>query len=391
MIIKKDETRHVRWWFVAILLVLPLVTVWNLVVGAMEPALFVMLGPSLTGVTRQAAPDWSLSGFLEGRLQAAVTARFLEALPIRPFLVRLNNQLAFSLFGEVSVPGIMIGAKGQLVQMDYVNEYCARQSSFAETRANRMIPVLLDIQSFYRSRGAGFLYVITPSKAAHLPEYFIDRVDCPSTALARAKMIPDYAERLRSAGVSILDAATLIHGMKGRYPVELFPQGGIHWNSLAIALASLSMLGAINAQAGSEVLPPFAFDYTMGGPTWVDRDLAELINLMFAPVAYLTPKLSYKPSSPCDSNPARFIDAAVVGGSFMIGPAEVLAEIGCMSSLTMYSYLRLEQRGGVPFRVLESRHDLRHLRDVKLLLLEENEASIGDSPHVDALHTLLTD
>jgi hypothetical protein len=367
-----------------------MVTFWNLVVGALKPSLFVMLRPSLTGVTEHVAPDWSFSGFLNGRLQAAVTAKFSEAIPIRSFLVRLNNQFAFSLFGEVNVPGIKIGAKGQLVDGD-LGEYCARQESLAETLANKMIPILLDIQSFYRSRGAGFLYVITPSKAAHLPEYFVDRVDCPSTALARTEMIPDYAERLRIAGVTILDAATLVHGLKGSYPVELFPQGGIHWNSLGTALASLEMLRTINAQAGHEILSPFEFDYTMARPMAADRDLADLINVMFPPVAYLTPKLRYKPSSPCDSHPARLIDAAIVGSSFMHGPLEVLREAGCMSNLVLYFYLRRALFGGVPYLPLEPNPDLQHLRDIKLLLLEENEVSVGRSGYVDALHTLLVD
>ena len=114
-----------------------------------------------------------------------------------------------------------------------------------------------------RERGGVFVYVLSPSKAAHLPEHFLGRVSCPSSQAARAQLVPQYIGALRDAGIHVLDAATLIHGLKGHYEVDLFPQGGVHWNDLGGALAVSALVKEINALAGRELVPPFSYTYTL--------------------------------------------------------------------------------------------------------------------------------
>ena len=60
-------------------------------------------------------------------------------------------------------------------------------------------------------RGGLFVYVLSPSKAAHLPEYFVDKVPCPSTPAARTKFVGEYVAAVKQAGINVLDTATLIH------------------------------------------------------------------------------------------------------------------------------------------------------------------------------------
>ncbi len=62
-----------------------------------------------------------------------------------------------------------------------------------------ILPKLKDIQDFYEKRGGVFVYVVSPSKAAHLPEYFVDRVPCPSTPAARHGSFPIMSARSNEA------------------------------------------------------------------------------------------------------------------------------------------------------------------------------------------------
>lgn len=380
-----------RWWFAALLLLLPLVTFWNLMVGSTHPSLTIGIGRPLHGVMPRVIPEFSLAAIRDGRFQKAIALKVGESLPIRPNLIRLNNQIAYSLFGELNVPGMLIGSQGQLIQQSYLSEYCARRVDMAAELANRMIPVLQDIQAYYKARGGIFLYVITPSKAAHLPEYFVGRVDCPSTEEARRSLVPAYAERLRKAGIAVFDAATFAHGLKGSYPIDLFPRGGVHWNAVGAARATQEIIKAINQQAGSQSLPQFDFDAAFNDtPKGSDRDLADLMNVLLPPIDYPTARLSYRMASSC-SHPSMWSPAAVIGGSFMHGPTELLIREACMPGLNLYSYLHTRW-GGAPYGLLQadlSQQDLQPLRDVKLLLLEENELMIGRSGYVDALKTLL--
>jgi hypothetical protein len=223
--------------------------------------------------------------------------------------------------------------------------------------------------------------------AAHLPEHFLDRLSCPSTPAARAQLVPQYVNALRDSGINVLDGAGLIHALKGRYEVDLFPQGGEHWNDLGGALVVSALVTEINAQAGREIVPPFTFTYTLSQPTGgADRELADLLNVFFPPLGYLTPKVKYVQSTPCGQGGARTLDAAIVGSSFGHLPASILIEHNCLSALNLYYYARLGRFGGVPYHELQRNlgdDDLAALRHVKLMIIEDNESLIGRSEYFD--------
>lgn len=372
-----------------LLLGLPVLTAWNLA----NPKQEIKIGPKLAGVTRPPALDWSLPAMIDGSLQKAITSRVTEALPIRPLLVRFNNELRFELFGDLTLPGVVHGANGHLIEQVYLDEYCSRTEDMAETRAQAIIPKLREIQEYYRSRGAVFIYVISPSKVAHLPEYFVKPGQCPSTPAARTEFIPKYASLLKQAGIAVVDTATFIHSLKGKYEIELFPQGGSHWNEIGGARVATLIAEEINRQAGQVLAPPFTFTYKISGVTQgVDRELADLLNVFFPPLAYQTPKVTFQPSASCADHPSAKLNVAVVGSSFTHLPAEILARDNCLSALNTYFYLTLSRHGGFPYRRLQSDltpDDLKPLRDAKILLLEENESFAGASGYVEAFRELL--
>jgi alginate O-acetyltransferase complex protein AlgJ len=251
----------VRAAFCLLLLALPLATAWNLVVMREHPSLAIRIGPKLGGVTREAQLELSWSSLRDGSFQKALSSRVTEAMPVRPLLIRINNEIRFELFGELTAPQVVRGAKGQLIERSYLEEYCARTEGLGARLAADIIPKLKDIQDFYRARGAVFVYMVTPSKAAHLPEYFVDRVPCPSTPAARAELVPQYVGLLRQAGINVVDTASLIHALKGAYEVELFPQGGVHWNDIGGARAVTAVVEDINRQAGRELVPACCFKF----------------------------------------------------------------------------------------------------------------------------------
>ncbi len=179
----------------------------------------------------------SWTAIRDGSLQKAIAERITEAFAFRPMLIRINNEIRYEMFGELEAPGIVRGAKGHLFGQYYIDDYCSRTAGMGERLAADVLPKLRDIRDYYRARGGIFIYMVSPSKAAHLPEYFIDRVPCPSTPAARAQLLPAYVGALRAGGIDVLDAASLIHAAKGKYPFDLFPEGGEHWNEVGGALA----------------------------------------------------------------------------------------------------------------------------------------------------------
>jgi alginate O-acetyltransferase complex protein AlgJ len=383
----------VRAAFCLFLLALPLASAWNLAVAPNHPSLAIRIGPKLGGVTRDAPVILSWASLRDGSFQKAVSSRVTDAMAIRPLLIRINNEIRFELFGELTAPQVVRGAKGQLIERSYLEEYCAHTEGQGATLAADIIPKLLDIQNYYRARGAVFLYLVTPSKAAHLPEYFVDRVPCPSTPAARVQLVPQYVGLLRKAGIDVVDTASLIHSLKGKYEVELFPQGGVHWNDIGGARAVTAVVEDINRQAGRELVPPFTFTYTLSGVTsGVDRDLVDLLNVFFPPLAYLTPKVKFEPSASCAAHPARSIEAALVGSSFSHLPGRILIEDNCLTELNVYYYMHLGRFGGLPYHELQrdlADADLKRLRDAKIVIVEENESFVARTGYVNELRKLV--
>ncbi len=372
----------------ASLAVLPLLSAWNL----MMPNRQVQIGPTLGGVTNEMPVIFSWSSIRGGSFQKAVANRITEAFALRRILIRINNEIRLELFGELTAPHVVRGAKGQLIERTYLDDYCTRTEGLGAELAAKNIPKLLDIQNFYRARGGLFVYLLSPSKAAHLPEYFVDRVPCPSTPAARAEFVGQYVSALKQAGIDVVDTATLIHSLKGQYDFDLFPQGGVHWNDVGGARAVSALVDEINRQAGRGIVPSFTFTYTLSSAAGADRELVDLLNVFFPPLAYLTPKVKYTTSASCADHPAHLLDIAMVGSSFSHLAASILIQRNCLSRLNLYYYARLGRFGGVPYHELQrnlGEAQLAPLRDAKIMILEENEAFAARSGYVDILRDIV--
>jgi alginate O-acetyltransferase complex protein AlgJ len=383
----------VRAAFCAFLALLPLVTAWNLLALQYFPERMFRIGPKLSGVTYDKPVVLSWADIRDGDFQKSLAARVTDAMPVRALLIHVNNEIRYQLFGELTAPQVVKGAKGQLIERSYLNDYCSRTEGMGEKLAADILPKLRDIQNYYESHGGIFVYVVSPSKAAHLPEYFVDRVPCPSTPTARKQLVPDYVGALRRGGIHVVDTASLVHSLKGAYPFDLFPEGGVHWNDVGGARAVSAVVDAINQQAGRELIPPYTFTYTLSKPAnGADRELADLLNVFFPPLGYQTPKVQFQPSVPCSESPARQLNVAMVGSSFGHLPARILIEANCLDHLRFYYYLILGRFGETPIRELQRNladNDLMPLRDAKVMILEENESFVDKAGYVDPLRALV--
>ena len=226
-----SSTKRLYLLIVAVLFLLPALTIWNLVAASYAPKLRISIGPGLRGVTAKEPLDWSVQAIADGRLQKGIAQAVTDAFPARPILIRLSNSFRKRLFGLYGAPGVVAGEEGHLIEQGYLHEYCRRDVAELRARATEWLPKLKELQDFYSANGRQLIYFTTPSKAAHLPEKFMGYVTCKSKDHDRREYLPAYHQMLLAAGIRMVDAATLTHSLKGRYEVDLFPIGGVHWNS----------------------------------------------------------------------------------------------------------------------------------------------------------------
>ena len=371
----------------ALLLLLPLLTLWNLAAQSFAPKLAIMIGPRLHGVTEASPrPIWSLRAFADGTLQKALTRAITDAFPFRPLMIRINNQVRYKLFSYSGAPGVITGENGQLIEKAYLDEYCTRNLATFESKARDWAAKLKEIQDFYAARGKIFIYLITPSKVAYMPENFASALSsCASSVRDRTGTLPLYDGLLKEAGVHVVDAASLIHGLRGKYEIDLFPAGGVHWNAIGIAAAADAILAEINRQAGSAIAPKLLWKYkVVDRAKGTDRDLLDLLNVLLPNARYATASVTYEPEKPCSDAAAASRSAAMIGGSFAGTLGRTLINQGCISRLEFYNYLYRGLDAGPDYKTVKQRltaSDILLLRDDDIVILEENELVLPASAH----------
>lgn len=360
----------------ALLLALPVTTAWNLFARSYAPKLEIRIGRNLRGVVEPPKPfQWTWQAFANGDNQRAISYEVTQSVPLRRVLIRVNNQIRYRMFGQFGAPGVLRGEDGHLIEKAYLDEYCGRDLAKMEAPARLWASQLKELQDFVQTRGHVFIYLITPSKVAHFPEAFVNRFPCANAEPDRVGKVPAFVAMLKQAGVNVVDGATLTHSMKGKYEFGMFPQGGVHWNQLAVAYAANALIEEINRQRKTPPITPLKWTYTVSdNATGEDRDLLDLINILLPRPNYKVPIVRYAPRQ-CGAETG--IDVAVVGGSFIHVLSETLARSACLHGLKGYNYLYGGLRGGRDYRRLKGRMkpaEIMPIADADVLILEENES-----------------
>jgi len=375
-----------------LLLALPVATAWNLVARSYAPKLEIRIGRNLRGVVEPPKPfQWSWQAFANGDNQRAISYEVTQSIPLRRVFVRVNNQIRYKLFGAFGAAGVLRGDDGHLIEKPYLDEYCARDLAKMEAPARLWVSQIKELQDFLEKRGHAFIYLITPSKVAHFPEAFVNRYPCASAQRDRLGKVPVFVAMLKQAGVNVVDAATLTHSMKGKYEFGMFPQGGVHWNQLAVAYAANAVIEEINRQRKTSPIAPLKWNYTVSSnATGEDRDLLDLLNILLPRPEYKVPIVSYAPRQ---CGPEAKLDIAVVGGSFIHVLSETLARSACLQELKGYNYLFRGLRGGPNYAVIKSRltpAEIAPIADADVVILEENESIFPQTVgHATALYKQL--
>lgn len=391
--LKSPSPQALRKTAIALLLLLPLLAFWNLFAESLAPKLQVKFGRRLSGVVAETPVPLRWSTFADGSWQKYATTAVTDAIPVRPLLIRLSNNIRLKLFGAYGAYDVVAGDRGHLIERSYVEEYCRRDLGALRAKAGDWIPKLKALQDAYTAHGHVFVYFITPSKAAHLPELFVHRYPCPSAEQDRTQWLPVYAGLLRDAGINFVDAASLTHSLKGKYNVDLFPQGGVHWNAIAQAEAANALIAGIDRQGLQPPLPRLVWSYEITNVArGSDRDLLDLLNVMAPNARYPTAKVTFDAGAPCPAK-TESLDAAFVGGSFIPPIAQILIRNACLRDLRGYNYLYRGVRGGEGYKTLQRRStaaDVAPLANADIMILEENESVLPGSAHASELYRVIT-
>jgi len=224
--------------------------------------------------------SFSIHGWAHREYQAQKERYLNDNTGFRPDMVRLNNQIDYSLFDKCHAGWDIKGTHGYLFEWPYIDAYYGKDFSGYQTIYDKCIK-LKAIQDTLFRLGKSLILVYAPSKASYYPEYFPkDRIE-----KKRVTNYEVYHHLGDSLGINQVDMDAWFVAMKGKSKEPLFSKQGIHWSKYGAALGADSIMSYIaNLRSIHLEHPAWSkMEYTdklRGG----DDDVARELNLIF-PVA----------------------------------------------------------------------------------------------------------
>jgi len=238
------------------------------------------IGP-LAGVERppQLAP-LTPDAWWSGDLQRSFERWFARRLPGREHLIRTDNQVSLTLFGQAPSGGtpLVLGRGGMIIEKAYLDEYNRPRTPPAAQRAV-ITRDLARLGELLGRQGVSLIVVIAPSKAELYPEALPSRAVLPVRARSRTTyelLVPE----LEAAGITLVDGHRLFVEERRRSETLLFARGGTHWNHYGAALAVQHVLAALERRAPGRFVQIKVTGARVDDRVWsTDDDLGGLLNV----------------------------------------------------------------------------------------------------------------
>ncbi len=242
-------------------------------------------------------PEANRKAIFDGSFQEAYNNYFEHTIGFRPFLVRLNNQVAYTLFDTAQAAGVVIGKEKYLYEINYIKAYKGWDFVGRE-KITEQAGKAAFVNEKLKAAGKTLLFVMAPGKASFFPEYIPDKYMAkPSGEATNAKVIRQEFGKL---DLPLLDFNEWFVSMKDTATYPLYPQCGIHWSAYGVALALDSLIKVIEREQHINMIgfgwSGFDLPDTLRNP---DYDIAEGMNLLFPirPYRMAYPRLRFGPES----------------------------------------------------------------------------------------------
>lgn len=369
------------------LLVIGLPLVHTLVVR--ENPLGRLASPRLGKVVFPLEPEWTLAGWMSGDFQRRADHWFSHVVEPRGWVIPLTNQLLYTVFARSYMGDrtIVIGNQGELYQQLYIAAYCEGSEGGDAQALAASAARVGELNDRLTSASKVLVVLVTPSKAAVLPERLPAGVCAPAgdPATRRRRLVSE----LRAAGVAVIDGHAIVMAMKAEDPQPPFPRGSIHWSRLVGARdASVVMREAArqgDVDVGSVEVRNVRWD---ARPEKSDRDVADLLTLVVPPLDYrvAAPEIVCRPTTI-----GRSRALVTIGGSFLYQVLAPITDCGLFRQIENYFYYdTLYERWPGPLRQRPDPAKLRwrtKLAEIDVVVLELGEHLIGRAPYFERFTT----
>lgn len=217
-----------------------------------------------------------------------------ESFGFRSAFIRINNQIAFSLFNKAKAQGIIIGKDNYLFEENYIKAYYGIDFIGTDKIRNR-IQKLQRLQDTLLSMNKSLITVFAAGKGSYYPEFFPDE-------FITAKDTTNYEIYIKLAkkyDLNFIDFNQYFLDKKRSSIYPLYPQFGIHWSKYGQCLAADSLIKFIERNREIDMPNIYWKQIKLSAPQKEDMDIADGMNLIFYPKTFKMayPEIRYQSDS----------------------------------------------------------------------------------------------
>ncbi len=199
-----------------------------------------------------------------------------ETFGFRNLFIRINNQMAFTLFRKAKANGVVIGKKNYLFEENYIKAYYGTDYIGYDSIMHRMQRIRY-IQDTLTKLNKNIILVFAAGKGSFYPEYFPEKYKTGK----RTTNYETHVELAQQLGVSYIDFNRYFLENKNKSEYPLYPQYGIHWSTYGMCIAADSIIRFIE-NARNIDMPNLYWDkIEIAQPHESDYDIADGMNILF--------------------------------------------------------------------------------------------------------------
>jgi hypothetical protein len=233
-------------------------------------------------------PVFDLSTWKMGEFQSKTERYTEEKIGFHNFLVRLRNQLDYSVFRMANAEGVVVGKTGELYEQDYIRAYLGGDF-IGQSTIEKKFRRLKFVQEKLKSMGKDLVLVFEPGRASYSPENIPDRfkyIYPPGNSNYNCML--KEADKLK---INHIDFNKYFKDQKDKSKYPLYPKQGVHWSQYGSYLVADSLKHYIEKLRGIQ-LGDLHFQVTglSDSLKYTDYDAGKSMNLL-CEMAH--PKMAY--------------------------------------------------------------------------------------------------
>ena len=115
-------------------------------------------------------PQLSIENWISGQYQEQLMKYYEQDMVSHAFLIRLRNQISYSLFKKINVEDILEGKNRNLFGAGYIYSYMGRDY-IGVAEIDKKVATLLYVQTELKKRNIDLVFILAPGKPTILSEY----------------------------------------------------------------------------------------------------------------------------------------------------------------------------------------------------------------------------